>query len=161
MIGKLTSEEIEDLLHKQVVGRIGCHDKDVLYVVPISYAYDGNNIYGHTYKGKKLEIMRKNPKVCFQIDEMKDMANWKSVIAWGNFEELVDEKEINKAFVILLKRRLPIISSSTTHLGEVWPFSGENGNELKKIPGIVFRVSIQKKTGKFERTSVSPLLMFN
>jgi nitroimidazol reductase NimA-like FMN-containing flavoprotein (pyridoxamine 5'-phosphate oxidase superfamily) len=161
MMGKLSSEEIEDLLHKQVVGRLGCHYEDVTYVVPISYVYDGKYIYCHSYEGKKIKIMRKNPRICFQVDEMKDMGNWKSVIAWGDFEELVDKKEINDAFVILLKRRLPIISSITTHLGKAWPFSVENGNELNKIPGIVFRISLQEKTGKFERTSVSPSLMFN
>ncbi len=161
MIGKLSSEEIENLLYNQVTGRIGCHDKDIVYVVPISYAYDGKYIYCHSYEGKKMKIMRKNPRICFQVDEMKDMGNWKSVIAWGDFEELVDKKEMNKALVILLNRRLPVISSITTHLGEAWPFSGENGNELNNIPGIVFRISLQEKTGKFERTSVSPLLMFN
>jgi nitroimidazol reductase NimA-like FMN-containing flavoprotein (pyridoxamine 5'-phosphate oxidase superfamily) len=80
-------------LQSQIVGRIGCHDGDLVYVVPISYAYDGEYVYFHSYEGKKIDIMRKNPKICFQIDEMKDMANWKSVIAWGEFEELNDYEE--------------------------------------------------------------------
>jgi len=160
MIGTLKSEEIEDLLYNQVTGRIGCHDKDFVYVIPISYAYVDNNIYCHTYPGKKLDIMRKNPKVCFQVDEMKDMANWKSVIAWGEFEEVGDQKERNKALRILLQRALPVISSVTTHLGETWPFSVENENEISKIPGVVFRIHLQERTGKMESTSVSPLLMF-
>jgi nitroimidazol reductase NimA-like FMN-containing flavoprotein (pyridoxamine 5'-phosphate oxidase superfamily) len=150
MVGQLNSSEIEDLLHKQIVGRIGCHDKDIVYVVPISYAYDDNKIYCHAYEGKKLEIMRKNPKVCFQIDEMKDMGNWKSVIAWGDFEELVSEQERNKALLILLRRPLPFLSSVTTHLGEDWPFSSREVNKLNNIQGIVFRISLKEKTGKFE-----------
>jgi len=161
MIGQLSSAEIENLLCKQVIGRIGCHNGDLLYVVPISYAYDGKYIYCHAYPGKKIDMMRKNPKICFQVDEMEDMANWKSVIAWGGFEELTDKKEKNKALQILLQRPLPVISSITTHLGGAWPFSGENPNELNDIPGIVFRISLNEKTGKFESTSESPLLMFN
>lgn len=108
-----------------------------------------------------MEMMRKNPKVCFQVDEMKDMGDWKSVIAWGDFEELLDENERNNALKILLKRQLPFISSITTHLGDAWPFSSATTAELDKIPGIVFRISINKKTGKLEATSESPLLMFN
>ncbi len=161
MIGKLSYEEIEDLLYKQVVGRLGCCEQGFIYVVPISYAYDGNSIYCHTYKGKKVEMMRKNPNVCFQVDEMKDMANWKSVIAWGEFEEVEDEKEKHKALQILLQRALPLVSSVTTHLGETWPFSAANGSELNRIPGIVFRISLKEKTGKFERTSESPVMSFD
>src|SRR4051794_24266857 len=97
MIAQLSLNEIETLLYKQMVGRLGCHDKDVIYIVPISYAYDGKDIYCHTYEGKKMEIMRSNPNVCFQVDDMMDMGNWKSVLAWGNFEELTDTIQRNQA----------------------------------------------------------------
>jgi len=160
MIRKLSSSEIDDLLNKQIVGRIGCCYENEIYVVPISYAYEANVIYCHSFEGKKIEMMRKNPKVCFQVDEMKEMGNWKSAIAWGEFEEIMDKKERNKALEILLQRRLPFISSITTHLGKTWPFSAENREELDKIPGIVFRISIKEKTGKIELTSESPLFMF-
>ena len=161
MIKQLSPSEIDDLLHEQIVGRIGCHYENEVYIIPMSYAYDGNYVYCHSFEGKKMKMMRKNPKVCFQVDEMKDMGNWKSAIAWGNFEELIDKKERNKALKILLQRRLPIISSITTHLGETWPFTTATEDELDKIPGIVFRISIKEKTGKIESTSESPLLMFN
>jgi len=161
MISNLSYEQIENLLHQQVVGRIACHYEDEIYIVPISYAYDGKYIYCHAYEGRKMEMMRKNSKVCFQVDEMKDMANWTSVIAWGNFEELTDPVQRNKALRILLNRPLPILSSITTHLGDVWPFSANDAKGIDDIPGIVFRISLQEKTGKFERTSESPALMFN
>jgi nitroimidazol reductase NimA-like FMN-containing flavoprotein (pyridoxamine 5'-phosphate oxidase superfamily) len=157
MIGKLSPSEIEDVLSLQCVGRIGCHDKDNIYVVPISYAYDGENIYCHGYEGKKIELMRMNPGVCFEVDEMKDMANWKSVILQGQFEEINDKKERDKALEILVNRRLPISSSITTHLGQTWPFVGDGFKGLSDIPGIVFRISIQEKTGRFEKTSLTPL----
>jgi len=161
MIRELSPTEIDDLLRKQLVGRIGCNYESEVYIIPMSYAYDGKYVYCHSYEGKKIEMMRKNPKVCFQVDEMKDMANWKSVIAWGSFEELTNKKEKTKALKILLQRPLPIISSITTHLGETWPFSSATEDDLNKIPGIVFRISIKEKTGKLETTSESPLLMFN
>ena len=157
MIKQLSSTEIGDLLSKQIVGRIGCYYENEIYVVPISYAYEDNAIYCHSLEGKKMEMMRNNPKVCFQVDEMKDMGNWKSVIAWGDFEELCDEKEKIRALKILLERHLPFISSITTHLGDAWPFSSDARNELPKIPGIVFRILINKSTGKLEATSESPL----
>ena len=161
MIKQLSSTEIDELLSKQIVGRIGCCYENEIYVVPISYAYEDNALYCHSFEGKKMEMMRKNAKICFQVDEMKDMGNWKSVIAWGDFEELADSEERNKALRILLQRPLPFISSITTHLGETWPFTSPTEEELNKIPGIVFRILITQKTGKLEATSVSPLQMFN
>ena len=161
MIVPLSSIEIESLLHSQIVGRIGCSKNDVSYVVPISYAYEGGYVYCHSYEGKKIDMMRKNPEVCFQVDETTDMSNWKSVIAWGEFEELVDPDERIRGLQILLKRRLPIRSSVTTHLGKTWPFTGNEHNSTNDIPGIVFRINLQRKTGKCEHTSESPTLFFN
>ena len=158
MLGDLSESEIENLLHKQIIGRIGAYDQESVYVVPISYAYENNSIYCHAYEGKKIDIMRKNPNVCFQVDDMKDMANWKSVIAWGKFKELDDDQEKIHALLILLHRQLPTPSSITTHLGKSWPFS-PNTAELAKIPGITFRISLEKKTGRFESTSESPMIV--
>lgn len=147
MIETLPDSDIEDLLKQEIVGRIGCHHQEVTYVVPISYAYDGAYVYAHTYEGMKTDIMRKNPAVCFEVDTLKDMANWKSVIAWGTYEELQGEERI-KALHTLLNRPLPLVSSITTHLGEHWPFSAES---VEKVGGIVFRIALVKKTGRCEK----------
>lgn len=155
MLGDLHSLQIEDVLKNQFVGRIGCSLNGETYIVPISYAYDGNYIYCHTKEGKKTEIMRKNPKVCFQVDEMKNMANWRSVIVHGEFEELKEKEDRTTGMQILLNRYLPVLSSITTHIGEQWPFLPEDVNH---IDGIVFRIAVKEKTGKFESNMHSPNL---
>ena len=99
-----------------------------------------------------MEIMRKNPNVCFEVDDLKIMGNWKSVIAWGKFEELDKKEERNSALKLLLNRPLPLVSSITTHLGKNWPFSSD---DLEAIDGIVFRIVLTERTGKFEITSNS------
>ncbi len=152
MIGNLTDTQIDDLLRREVMGRIGCHTKDMVYVVPISYAYDGKDIYAHTYEGLKVTMMRKNPNVCFEVDDLKDMCNWQSAIAWGKFGEIIDKEERNTALKLLLNRVLPLASSSTTHLGESWPFYSE---KIDEIGGLVFRIELTKRTGKFEMTENS------
>ena len=88
MIGELNREQMERVLHSEVIGRIGCHAEGKTYVVPITYVFDGDSIYGHSAEGLKLQMMRKNPKVCFEVDHLENLANWQSVIAWGEFEEL-------------------------------------------------------------------------
>jgi nitroimidazol reductase NimA-like FMN-containing flavoprotein (pyridoxamine 5'-phosphate oxidase superfamily) len=151
MLGILNIQEIEDLLSKQFVGRIGCYHGDSIYVVPISYAYDGEYVYCHTDEGMKIDIMRNNPQVCFEVDHLHNMANWQSVIAWGKFEELTDAAERNKALHQLHQRILPLIASETVHLSPDWPFPPA---ELSKIRGITFRIRLGKKTGRFEKTHI-------
>ncbi len=148
MFGTLTNEQIDDLLKKQFIGRIGCHSKGLTYVVPISYAYDGQYIYCHTMEGgMKVKMMKENPEVCFEVDSLEMMATWKSVIAWGKFEEITNKEERSKALKVLLSRVYPFISSKKMQLGDQWPFVPDDPNEIK---GIVFRIKLREKTGKYE-----------
>jgi nitroimidazol reductase NimA-like FMN-containing flavoprotein (pyridoxamine 5'-phosphate oxidase superfamily) len=147
MFGKLGKPQIEKVIADNIVGRLGCHADGKTYVVPISYAYDGRFIYARTFEGLKISMMRKNPDVCFQIDEMENMANWRSVVAWGTFEELTGEEERNAGLQKLIARILPEISSETVKLSPQWPFPTE---DYTKIEGIVFRIRLTEKSGRFE-----------
>lgn len=154
MLGILENTQIENVLNRQIIGRIGCHADGVIYIVPISYAYDGKYVYGRSLEGMKVSIMRKDPGVCFQVDDMKDMANWESVIAWGVYEELQETTARKKALKLLLDRTLPLVSSETTHLSQFWPFPDR---DINNISGIVFRIHLRKKTGRFESNATHPL----
>ena len=148
MLGSLNDSEIEEVLSGQYLGRIGCHENDKTYIVPVSYAYDGMYVYVYSKMGMKIDIMRKNPKICFEVEALRDMANWKTVIAWGTFEELTNAEERKAALQKLLQRHLPIVSSKTTHLTPTWPFEPA---DLNSIEGIVYRINLTEKTGRFER----------
>ncbi|MBS1915336.1 MAG: pyridoxamine 5'-phosphate oxidase family protein [Bacteroidetes bacterium] len=147
MFGTLNPQEIEEFLKKQFIGRIGCHADGKTYVVPISYAYDGKNIYCHTQEGMKIKMMRENPSVCFEVDTLETMATWKSVIGYGSFQEITDKEERAKALHILLSRVYPFISSKKMQLGEHWPFEPDDPNEIK---GVVFKIHLSEKTGRCE-----------
>jgi nitroimidazol reductase NimA-like FMN-containing flavoprotein (pyridoxamine 5'-phosphate oxidase superfamily) len=155
MFGNLNSSEIEELLHRETVGRIGCYADGMVYVVPISYAYDGAFVYACTQEGMKLNMMRKNPKICFEVDSFNDMGNWKSVIGWGDFEELEGEPDREMALNELHHRVLPMSSSATAILSSEWPFAPTN---LGSIKGVVFRLKLTRKTGRFERNSIPSFL---
>ncbi|RYY99961.1 MAG: pyridoxamine 5'-phosphate oxidase family protein [Chitinophagaceae bacterium] len=153
MFGKLSPAGIERLLQRQLVGRLGCANDGEAYVVPISYVYDVDAIICHSHEGKKLRMMRRNPSVCFQLDELKDMANWESVLVTGVFEEICDAAGRERALKLLLRRYLPPVSSATTHLGAHWPFEPECFSE---VGGIVFRIRIRDRSGRFESGVESP-----
>ncbi len=147
MFGKLDNSQIEKVLSDNFVGRIGCYAHGKIYVVPISYAYEGGCIYGHTFEGLKVSMMRENPNVCFQVDKMADMADWESVISWGTYEELTNEENRTAGLQILTERILPHISSQTVKLSPEWPFPSY---DLKNIKGIVFKICLTEKSGRYE-----------
>lgn|ERR1022692_927461 len=147
MFGELTNAEIKEMLSRHFIGRIGCHEGGKTYVVPISYAFDGKYIYCHTQEGMKLRMMRENPDICFELDAMDDKEIWKSIIAWGRFEEINDPKERNNALKILLGRVYPFIISKKMQLGADWPFPPDDLNNIK---GVVFRIKMEEMTGRFE-----------
>jgi nitroimidazol reductase NimA-like FMN-containing flavoprotein (pyridoxamine 5'-phosphate oxidase superfamily) len=148
MLGKLNVVEIEKVLLQQFVGRIGCHANQLTYIVPVSYAYDGTYVYGHTFEGMKIKMMRENPKVCFEVDILENMGNWKSVISWGHFEEVTDPEERKKSIQKLLDRTIPLIPSQTVQITPHWPFPPR---DLNKVEGIIYRIMLDEKTGRFEK----------
>jgi uncharacterized protein len=148
MFGNLNAEEIESLLNVQLIGRIGCHWNNTTYIVPISYAYDGEFVYAITHEGMKIDIMRQNPQVCFEVENISDLANWQTAVCWGQFMELSNETERREGLKILYNRPLPVVTSDTTRLSPSWPFRPDN---LNKIEGVVFRIRLLKKTGRFEK----------
>lgn len=149
MIGKLTNEQIEEVLKENVLGRIGCNDGEKNYVVPVNYVYDGKFIIAHSVMGMKIEIMRKNPNVCFEVDEMKSFTNWKSVIAWGEYQELSDQRDRSIAMRLFVDRTMHTKISSTAIVAEI-----DEGRVHFRSPAsarpIIYRIIMTEKTGRFE-----------
>src|SRR5205085_865783 len=88
MIKHLSQEQSRELLRKCRIGRLGCIAGDEPYVVPVSYIFDGEFAYMHSLPGHKIYAMRERPCVCLQVDEIEDDLRWKSVLAFGHYEEI-------------------------------------------------------------------------
>jgi len=148
MLGTLTTQEIDKLLNSQVTGRLGCMLDDKPYIVPINYVFRDSGIYAHSGPGRKIDAMRKNPLVCFQVDEVISVFNWKSAIIWGKFEELTDPAERQQAMQGIIHRLMPLTTAPSNH-----PSHGISSSEAdiasKEI--IIYRIYITEKTGRFER----------
>lgn len=148
MLGELTDIQIQNVLTSQVMGRLACTDGKQPYIVPVTYTYDGKYIYGQTNEGAKLNMLRKNPAVCFEVDMLTDMRNWQSVIVYGKFEELKD-KESEKARDILFGRVFSLMTSSTIHAYEHEVNSTIDDNT--RVKHVMYRIKIIKVTGRFEK----------
>lgn len=153
MLGKLTDVQIDLVLYSQLVGRIGCYAEGRIYVVPITYVFHQGFIYAQSNEGLKLRMMRINPHVCFQTEVMENMANWRSVIAWGEFEILEGEQEQKRGLEILSLRLAPIITSKTATPNH--DLSNHPPQVVKKgVKTTVYRIRITEKTGRFEKSVI-------
>ncbi|MBK5278956.1 MAG: pyridoxamine 5'-phosphate oxidase family protein [Bacteroidia bacterium] len=149
MLGTLSKTQIDHVLDSQVVGRIGCYADGRVFVVPITYAFDGEYIYAHSKEGMKINMMRKNHKVCFEVDVMDNMANWRSVILWGEYQELKGAAVQERGMKILSDRLMPLVASETLISDR---HHSMRPQIMEKEPkAIVYRIKIVEKTGRYEK----------
>jgi nitroimidazol reductase NimA-like FMN-containing flavoprotein (pyridoxamine 5'-phosphate oxidase superfamily) len=149
MIGILTNGQIEQVLQRNLFGRLGCSTGGRVFITPISFAYRDNCIYAQSKAGLKIEIMRSNPKVCFQIDEIENMANWRSVICWGNFHEITEATAQEVAFTELEERLAPYLTSESARRP---PENMDPPYIVEKKPrAVVFCIQITERTGRYEK----------
>ncbi len=136
VIAVLPDEEIEKLLRTALVGRIACCGHGVdggdgrPYVVPLSYGYDGDAIYAHSGLGRKIRFMRAQPLVSFEVDRADASDRWRSVIADGVYEEILDQEERARALRIVYPEPQPV-------------------PELAQET-IIYRIRLTAKSGRYE-----------
>ena len=149
MIGKLTNQQIEEILEDNVWGHLGCNDGLNTYVFPLNYLYDGKYITCHSQEGFKVQVMRKNNRVCFQVDEMKNHTNWKSVMVLGEYQEVNDEQECYHAMKAFADRRLFLKKSESALLLRINE-QGTNMQVKNESRPVIYRILIDEKKGRYE-----------
>ena len=76
--------EIATIMQKADVCRIALVDGDCPYIVPVNFAVHENHLYFHSaMEGKKIDILRKNNKVCFEMDVSTEIIKGKEPCFWG------------------------------------------------------------------------------
>lgn len=138
-------EMIKSILREAHVCRLALSDNNFPYIVPMNFGFKGNILYLHSAKeGSKIEILRKNNNVCFEVDikqeliKSKTLCDWSmkyySVIGKGKAYLISDFKEKKQALDIIVKK-----------------YSSEDSinyscSAIKKLT--VIKVEISKMTGR-------------
>jgi uncharacterized protein len=136
MIKNLNEGQSREVLHRGRIARLGCIVDNSPYVVPVNYVFDGNQAYVHSLPGRKVTAMRENPRVCLQVDEIEDEWNWKSVLAFGLYEEVTGAHEISCAMGGLLAR-----------FPQLTPVESVIAEDAGAPTPIVFRIRVESLTG--------------
>ncbi|MEZ4773487.1 MAG: pyridoxamine 5'-phosphate oxidase family protein [Bacteroidia bacterium] len=150
MVGKLSSTEIESILSRNYIGHLACTDGLTPYIVPITYYYDAprNSIIGYTTVGRKIETIRKNPKVCVEVSEITNLTNWTSIIAEGTYQELTG-KDAFEAVKLLMHDLAEIINAEGQQKVDFISDMARLAEDKEKV---IYRVHLEEKNGRFEKS---------
>lgn len=98
-------QEIDCIISRARVCRLALCQDGQPYIVPLCFGYDGQALYFHSAnEGRKIEALRKNSKVCFEMDIDQDLVRsgnscsmkYRSVIGFGtaSFIEDIEGKQL-------------------------------------------------------------------
>jgi len=107
--------QMDTIIAKAQVCRLAMCDGDRPYVVPLCFGRDGDALYMHCApKGRKLDVLRRNPKVCFEIAvdteivEAPQACKWsfryRSVIGDGTATIIDDLEGKRKALAVIMNQ---------------------------------------------------------
>jgi len=136
---------IEEVIERAQVCRIAMCDDGMPYIVPMNFGYSGGRVYLHSARGgRKVDIMRRNNHVCFEVDVDRDLVpadhscgydmRYRSVIAFGEAVFIEDEEEKRRGLDIIME-----------HYGEK---TGHAYLEKNLSLTQVIRIDIEEITGK-------------
>jgi len=136
--------EIQEILEKGFVCRLGLYDGQYPYVVPLNYGYRNGCMYFHCAReGKKTDILKKDGRVCIEVDidfrvvrgetPCRWTAKYRSVIGFGSARIIDDEIEKKAGLDVIM-----------THYGG----SGGIYDEKSLQRTILIEVVLESITGK-------------
>ncbi len=137
--------EIESIIKSSKVCRVAFSLNGEPYIVPMYYGYKDNYLFFHSAnQGKKIDIIKKNNRVCFEIDINTHIidtgvpCNWKnsysSVIGFGKAEIVEKFSEKVKALNAIIDHYSP---------GTIYKFPKENVSRTA-----IIKIEIEEITGK-------------
>ena len=105
---------IESIIRRSSVCRLALSEDNRPYIVPLCFGYEDNTLYFHSAReGRKLDILRKNNNVCFELDidheivRSENACEWgmkyRSVIGFGKASFIEDPESKRRAFDIIMQ----------------------------------------------------------
>lgn len=136
---------MEQVLAEEHFCRIALCEDNKPYMVPMNFGYEGGCLYLHSAcEGKKIDILKKNPNLCFEVDRgcqaipAESPCNWSmeycSIIGFGEAIFVEEPEEKKKGLDIIVKK----------YLGK--PYNDYPEEMLRKL--VVIKVKIKNLTGK-------------
>jgi len=136
---------IEEVLAQSTICRIAMIDEGEPYLLPFNYGYRDNCIYIHSAsRGKKINVLRAHPRVCFEVEQKTDLIKGPRACDWSTlYRSVIGHGEIEIITEFDKKREgLEIIMAQ--HGGsEFTDFKEKNVEAV-----VILKLTIDSLTGK-------------
>lgn len=143
----LSREEAVQLLTDAPVAHMGVLSDGLPYVTPMSFVVDEERILFRTTAGKKLEALRRDPRVCIEVSNFDDESGeWASVIVIGTAAEVGDSRTGQLAVSKLYDKYRGLLGD---------PLSRGGLQPLQGLPHVV-EVAIEEITGMSSGSGFAP-----
>ncbi|XOB66085.1 pyridoxamine 5'-phosphate oxidase family protein [Deferribacteres bacterium DY0037] len=143
---KLISDqtEINALLAKGEIIRVAMVDEGKPYLVPMSYGFKDGAIYLHCAKeGRKVDILRRNPNVCFEVSAGTSLVAKEQACGWTYHFKSV----IGSGKVVFLEETADKVSGLSAIMEQYG--SADHSFPDKAVGNtLVLRIDIDEMTGK-------------
>ena len=75
---------LNEIIGSAQICRLGLTDENAPYIVPLCFGHKDSILYFHSVaEGKKIEILKKNPNVCFELDQNIEVLKADKPCKWG------------------------------------------------------------------------------
>jgi len=75
---------VEDILHRAKICRMALSINDMPYIVPRCFGYKDKRLYFHcAHEGKKIDILKRNKRVCFEVEVDQELVASEAACTWG------------------------------------------------------------------------------
>jgi nitroimidazol reductase NimA-like FMN-containing flavoprotein (pyridoxamine 5'-phosphate oxidase superfamily) len=137
-------EAIESVIRRSTVCRLAMSEAGQPYVLPMSFGYKDGAVYFHCApEGRKIDIIRKNPRVCIEFDVDCRLKTGDSACQWGFYFQSAIAFGVAAFIEDAAEKRaaLDIIMRHYSSEAFTYPDSA-----IDKI--VVIRVAVTELTGK-------------
>ncbi|MEO5860301.1 MAG: pyridoxamine 5'-phosphate oxidase family protein [Pyrinomonadaceae bacterium] len=138
-IEEMRAGEAREVLEQLNYAHLAMAKDNIPYVVPVHYAFDGQDLFIYTTEGKKADIIKVNPEICLQAEEVEDKENWKSVMVSGTAEQITDEDGRQKALALILRINPKLTPAISIRWMDSW---------VRENIEVIYRISPRSVTGR-------------
>jgi len=136
---------LEEILGNAIICRMAMMDGDRPYIIPFNYGYSDGCLFIHSApEGKKIDLLKQNPEVCFEVEDKMEITKgeracdwstrYRSVVGYGEVEILSDEASKRQGLeVIMAQHGAP----------ELVEFNSKNLDRM-----VILKIRITSMTGK-------------
>jgi len=134
----LTRSECDALLARNHLGRLAFTFHDRLDVQPIHYAYEAGWLFGRTSEGAKLVTLAHDHWMAFEVDEVRGIFDWASVVVHGTFHRIDPEDS---------PRDQAVAARAVHLLREIVPetYTADDPTPFRTV---LFRIAVGEMTGR-------------